>query len=164
MPTPAFEPAYNHDNRRQSEYEELNNAGVGSHGSPPDGFYNGAKSPPIHLQPPPLSLPPYTEQQDLGRLVVRNESPPAENYVVTSESPIQVVPRATPILEGRSGRSHLPSNPKALLQSRAEKRFENPFADPSSEPPSSLRPGFTNVRKGAHTLNSIDEDVYEGIS
>jgi hypothetical protein len=95
---------------------------------------------------------------------VRNESPPAENYVVSSESPNQAAPRKAPILEGRSGRPHLPRSPKALLYSKGEKGSENPFADPNSDPPSSLRPGFKNVRRGARKMNGGEEDAYDGIS
>lgn len=167
MPTAAFDTAYNGVNRRQSEYGD-NNAGVGSYIPPSERFDIGAKSSQIHLQPlplpPPLSLPPYTEQQDLRRQSVWNESPQAENYVVSSDSPIQFAPRPSPITEGRSVRSHLPSNPKALLRNRAERGSENPFADSNSEPPSSLRPGFKNVRRGTHTMSSINEDAYEGFS
>lgn len=107
---------------------------------------------------PPAS-PPYTEQQELLRLVVGNESPPTDDYVKSSGSPNQAAPRGSPISEGRKGRPHLPQ--KALLNNGGEKESDDPFADPKYELPSSRRPGYKK-RRSTHTINGNNEDAYDG--
>ena len=127
---------------------------------------------PIHMMPPlssvdaPAPLPPYTEQhfdqQDLPRLVVEKESAPANDHVKSSVSPNQVdpqvdleVPRGSPISEDRGDPPPLPAKPKELLNGEGDLPSQSgevsPFADPKSEPPPNLRPGFVNVRR---TLDS----------
>ena len=134
------------------------------------------KQPPLSSVDAPAPLPPYTEQhfdqQDLPKLVVQNESEPANDYVRSSISPYQAAPRGSPISESGSNLPPLPPKPKELLYSEGDLPSQSgevsPFADPKPEPPPNLRPGFTNVRRNldssTHTMNGSDEDAYGGIS
>jgi hypothetical protein len=154
---------------------------------------------PMYKPPPPLSsmdapapLPPYTEphfdEQDLPRLVVRNESAPANVYVESSASPYQASPHGVVEVPRRSPTSEslplLPPMPEGLLHSEGNLPSQSgevsPFADPISE----LRPGRSQENNSsgarniesqvsmvpverksiaAYSMNGNNEDAYDGI-
>lgn len=114
----------------------------------------------------------------------------ANSYVGSSVSPYQAashvdveVPRGSPISESKGDPPPLPPKPKELLNSGGELPSQSgessPFADPISEPPPSLRPGFINVsmgpassigskgrkerKSGTRSMTGRDEDAYGGI-
>ena len=171
--------AYNRDNRNPSVYTE-NFAGFGSHGnhlpksrSDPNRVSRGATSPKsIHLVyklpsvDAPVPFHPYTDQhfdqQNLPRLVVRNESALANDYAGSrsSASFYEATPRGSLILDSRNDRD-LPPLPPIPSQSGEV----SPFADPRSEPAPSLGPRSKNVRhRSTNTVGFGNEDAYDGYS
>lgn len=118
--------------------------------------------------PAPAPYRPYTGQHsDQRNLAAQIESALANDY---NGSPYQAVKQRIPVSVSES-KSDLPPPPppkeKEIFRSEGDPPSQpeevSPFADHKSEPPSSLRPGYVNVRQSTHTYGD-GEGAYEGIN